>query len=498
MGSHGGATAEGQRAQLARLGVTPESVGAGIVSSMDVVAVAESAFGVPVWASRDLAEADGVVVVNRVKPHTDFHGEVESGLVKMLVIGAGKQAGAQSAHGLTIRHGFPAVLRDHGERLLAALPVLCGIAVVEDQYERTAVLEVVPPAGFFDREAALLARARELLPRLPFDQLDVLVVDELGKDVSGAGMDTNVIGRLSFWGGGEPPALPRITRIYVRGLTAATHGNACGIGMADFVSARCAAAVDRAATDVNCITSNCPEDARLPIACASDREALAACLQTSGVRDPERGAAGLGPGHGAPGADGGVRGPAGRGAGRRGAAPRRPALPSALRRERRPAVAVGGMPSSPPARSAQVVEGLHPRVVGDVAELLLDAQQLVVLGDAVGAAGGAGLDLAGVGRHGEVGDGRVLGLAGAVATRRPSSRPRLAISMASSVSVSVPIWLTLIRMRVGRRPSAMPRARRSVLVTKRSSPTSWTLSPSSSVMQLASRPSRPRPGRPRC
>ncbi len=286
MGSHGGATAEGQRAVLERLGVTAQSVGAEVVSSMDVVPVGESAFGVPVWASRDLAAADGVIVVNRVKPHTDFHGEVESGLVKMLVIGAGKHAGALSAHNLTMRHGFPAVLADHGERLLAGLPVLCGIAVVEDQREQTAVVEVLRPDAFFAREPVLLERARELLPRLPFAQLDVLVVDRLGKDVSGAGMDTNVIGRVSFWGGGERPAEPRITRIFVRGLTPATHGNACGIGMADFTTARCAAEIDRAATSVNCITSNCPEDARIPIACATDREAIAAAIQTAGVRDP--------------------------------------------------------------------------------------------------------------------------------------------------------------------------------------------------------------------
>ena len=287
MGSHGGATAEGQRAVLQDLGVTAESVGAEVVSSMDVVAVGESAFGGPVWAARDLAEADGVIVVNRVKPHTDFHGEVESGLVKMLVIGAGKHAGALSAHGHTIRHGFPATLRDHGERLLAGLPVLCGVALVEDQRESTTLLQVLRPEEFFTREPQLLERARDLLPRLPFEQLDVLIVDELGKDVSGTGMDTNVIGRVSFWGGGDRPARPRITRIFVRGLTAATHGNACGIGMADFTTVRCAAEVDRAATDVNCITSNCPEDGRIPIACASDREAIAAALQTSGVRDPK-------------------------------------------------------------------------------------------------------------------------------------------------------------------------------------------------------------------
>ena len=287
MGSHGGATAEGQRAVLEGLGVTPTTVGAEVVSSMDVVQVGESAFGIPVWAARDLAEADGVIVVNRVKPHTDFHGEVESGLVKMLVIGAGKHAGALSTHNLTMRHGFPAVLRDHGERLLEGLPVLCGVALVEDQRERTALLEVLRPDELFSREPGILARAYELLPRLPFEGLDVLIVDRLGKDVSGTGMDTNVIGRSSFWGGGERPTRPRITRIVVRGLTDTTHGNACGIGMADFTTARCAAQVDRAATDVNCITSNCPEDARIPIACADDRAAVDAALQTAGVSDPD-------------------------------------------------------------------------------------------------------------------------------------------------------------------------------------------------------------------
>jgi hypothetical protein len=287
MGSHGGATAAGQRAVLEGLGVTPATVGAEVVSTMDVVSVGESAFGEPVWTARDLAEADGVIVVNRVKPHTDFHGEVESGLVKMLVIGAGKHAGAQSAHHLTVRNGFPAVLRDHGGLLIAGLPLLCGIALVEDQRENTALLEVLRPEEFFSREPALLARAYELLPRLPFDELDVLLVDRLGKDVSGTGMDTNVIGRCSFWGGGEKPARPRITRIVVRDLTGATHGNACGIGMADFTTARCAAEVDREQTNVNCITSNCPEDARIPVACAGDREAVEAAIHTAGVSPAE-------------------------------------------------------------------------------------------------------------------------------------------------------------------------------------------------------------------
>jgi hypothetical protein len=285
MGSHGGATAEGQAQALADLGVTAASVGAPIVSSMDVVDIGAGEFGEPVWTSRDVAEADAVVVVNRVKPHTDFHGEVESGLVKMLVVGAGKHAGALTAHRLAVRHGFPAVLRGHGERLLATLPVLFGLAIVEDQREQTALVEAVEPQDFFAREAALLARARDLFPALPFAQLDVLVVDWLGKDVSGSGMDTNVTGRVAARTI-EPPARPRITRIFVRGLTAASHGNACGVGMADFITRRMAAQIDRAATAVNCITSTAPEDGRLPIDFACDREALAACLQTAGVSEP--------------------------------------------------------------------------------------------------------------------------------------------------------------------------------------------------------------------
>lgn len=287
MGSHGGATAAGQRAVLESIGVTPQAVGADVVSSMDVVSAGESTYGVPVWTARDLAEADGVIVVNRVKPHTDFHGEVESGLVKMLVIGAGKQAGAQSTHHLTVRHGFPPVLRDHAELLLAGLPLLCGIALVEDQRKHTALLEVLRPGEFFAREPVLLARAYELLPRLPVDELDVLLVDQIGKDVSGTGMDTNVVGRCSFWGGGERPTRPRIARIVVRGLTEATHGNGYGIGMADFTTARCAAVIDRAKTDVNCITSNSPEDARIPIACTTDREAVEAAILTAGVSPAE-------------------------------------------------------------------------------------------------------------------------------------------------------------------------------------------------------------------
>ncbi|HSL94903.1 MAG TPA: DUF362 domain-containing protein, partial [Thermoleophilia bacterium] len=282
MGSHGGATADGQAEVLASLGVTEETVGAPVVSSMDVVTAGESRFGTPVWVARDLAEADAVVVVNRVKPHTDFRGPVESGLVKMLVIGAGKHRGAAEAHRVALRHGFPAVLEEYARLALARLPVIGGVAVIENQRDETAELGVLAAEHLFTRERELLERARRLTLSLPFDEIDCLVVDEMGKDISGAGLDTNVIGRMNSRCGAAAER-PRITRIVVRDLTAASHGNAIGIGMADFTTTRLLAAVDREATAVNCITSMGPEDARLPIAFARDVEAVEAAFTTSGA-----------------------------------------------------------------------------------------------------------------------------------------------------------------------------------------------------------------------
>jgi hypothetical protein len=204
----------------------------------------------------------------------------------MLVIGAGKHRGAAEAHRVALRHGFPAVLDEHARAVLARLPVIGGIAVIENQRDETAELDVVATDEFFAREPELLARARALTPTLPFDAIDCLVVDEMGKEISGAGLDTNVIGRV---GGRNGPAgqRPRITRIVVRDLTAASHGNAIGIGMADFTTARLLAAVDREATAVNCITSMGPEDARLPIAFERDVEAVEAACSTSGAPSPD-------------------------------------------------------------------------------------------------------------------------------------------------------------------------------------------------------------------
>lgn len=286
MGSHGGATGDGQAETLRALGVTEDAVGAPIVSSMEVVDAGVSALGSPVWVAKDLARADAAVVVNRVKPHTDFYGHVESGLVKMLVIGVGKHAGAAEAHRLALRHGFPAVLAEHARVALARLPVLCGVALLEDESESTAEVHVLEADEILAREPLLLERAKALMPSLPFDAFDCLIVDRIGKDISGNGMDSKIIGRVVP--SGDPPGgAPRITRIVVRDLSPASHGNAIGIGSADFTTTRLLAAVDGEATAVNCLTSTSPEAARLPIAFERDVDAVHAAFATCGASSPD-------------------------------------------------------------------------------------------------------------------------------------------------------------------------------------------------------------------
>jgi hypothetical protein len=266
--------------------VTEASVGAPLVSSLDVTQVATSSHGAPVFAGCDLVEADGIVVVNRIKPHTDFGGEIGSGIVKMLAVGMGKRRGAEVAHRLSLRHGHVKVLEELAALVLERLPVLCAIGIVEDQRDRTRSLELLDTAhgigALLPREIELQQLADELLPRLPFDDLDVLVVDRMGKEVSGAGMDPNVTGRRASSLAAQP-SRPHIRRIYVRSLTEASEGNAIGVGAADFVHRGLLGRVDRAATEVNCCTSSTPEEGRLPLAMASDRAALAACLDTCGV-----------------------------------------------------------------------------------------------------------------------------------------------------------------------------------------------------------------------
>jgi hypothetical protein len=284
MGSHGGATAEGQREMLASLGVTEDAIGCEIRSSMDVVQVGETPEReVPVVADSHAVEADGILPINRIKPHTDFDGAVESGLSKMLVIGMGKQRGAKIAHEWAVDWSFRNMIPEITEQLLSTLPVVGGVAIVEDQHDDTTIIEGIRPEGFLDRERELLKTAYEVMPTLPFQDLDVLIVDEQGKDISGQGMDTNVIGRRPFAINEPEPDQPEIKRIYTRGLTDTTHGNAMGMGSADFVHADVVDDLNASTTLINAITASTTRGVRLPPVVETDRAGFVAALSTLGV-----------------------------------------------------------------------------------------------------------------------------------------------------------------------------------------------------------------------
>jgi hypothetical protein len=278
MGSHGGATSEGQEMVLAGYGITSSSMGVPIESSMEVLPIGRTADGTEVVLSRPAMAADGIVVINRVKPHTDFSGPLGSGIQKMLTIGFGKQAGAAIAHGKASRIGHEAVIRAFAGVILSKAPVLCAVAILEDQQHQTAEIKVLPAAKIVEEESGLLAKARSLMAKLPFDEIDLLIVDEIGKEISGAGMDTNVIGRsiVSYDTSLIPDhsLKPRIFRIFVRDLTAATKGNGIGIGLADFTTTRLVKGLNLAYTYMNAITSLGIMPAKIPIHYDSDREVL--------------------------------------------------------------------------------------------------------------------------------------------------------------------------------------------------------------------------------
>jgi hypothetical protein len=286
MGSHGGATAEGQREMLAGLGVTPESMGCPIEATMETVVLGTLPDGTPVHHDAIAAKADGVLLVNRVKPHTDFHGPVESGLAKIAAIGLGNHRGAAALHA----GGIPLL----GEAIAAAArivvahgKILGGLAILENAHERTASVQLVVADGIAEAaENALLVRAGRLMGRLPFEELDVLVVDEMGKDKSGTGMDTNVLGRC--WVHGIPEfESPSIAAISVHRLSLASHGNASGLGLADVIPARLLEQIDLRASYVNALTSGAggARRSRLPMVLEDDEAAVIGAVTMSGRRD---------------------------------------------------------------------------------------------------------------------------------------------------------------------------------------------------------------------
>ena len=286
MGSHGGATAEGQQAILRGYGMTEEALGCPVRATMDVVEVGRSALGFPLWQDRLAAEADHLVVCNRVKPHTLFAGPVESGLVKMLLIGLGKAVGAAEVHRAIMEHGWDAVVADALPRLLDRPNLLAGVALVERGDERTARVAVMAPDRWLHEEPRLLTEARALMPRLPVDDLDLLLLDRIGKDISGAGLDTNVVGRKDHAHPATFVKHGRVRLIAVRGLTAATNGNAVGIGLAELCRSRVLREMDVATTRLNAITAGDLVGAMLPLDLETDREILTTALTLAGLRPP--------------------------------------------------------------------------------------------------------------------------------------------------------------------------------------------------------------------
>jgi len=277
MGSHGGATAEGQRGVLAEWGITEERMGCPIHSSMEVVQVGATESGIPVFCDAAAFASDGIIVVNRVKIHTDFHGPTESGLTKMLAIGLGKRQGAEPihAHGTHgLREEIPRAAAIH----LAKSPILCGVAIVEDGAHNVSHVQAVPAQDIPREEPKILERSRALLAKLPVDACDLLIVDRMGKDISGAGMDNNVLGRMLI--DGEPePAAPRVGLVAVLRLTEATHGNATGLGFADLTTQQLLDATDEEITRINIATSGFLRRGVVPPAEPSDRAAVERALE---------------------------------------------------------------------------------------------------------------------------------------------------------------------------------------------------------------------------
>jgi hypothetical protein len=251
---------------------------------MDVVPLGTTAEGWPVVLDKHAAGADHIGVVARVKPHTGYHGPVESGLLKMMMIGLGKHAGALAYHRVLLDEPYDKVVRSVSRTVRERAPVAFGLALVENAYEETARVEAVRPEEMEPREEELLAVARRLMARLPLRQADLLVVDEIGKDVSGSGMDTNVVGRKRAFRFQATDGQPQMRHIFVRGLSGRTHGNAAGIGLADFTTTRLVRGMNYRATVINCLTAGYPEGAYLPVQFETDREVLDAALAIIGTR----------------------------------------------------------------------------------------------------------------------------------------------------------------------------------------------------------------------
>ncbi|WP_165066625.1 nickel pincer cofactor-dependent isomerase, group 22 [Paludisphaera rhizosphaerae] len=284
MGSHGGATPEGQRELLAGYDVTTEKMGVPVKTDMDALVLGTNPVGLPIYFDKNAYGADGIVLLNRVKPHSDFHATYESGIVKMMTIGLGKREGATQVHKLGLR-GLKEVLPAVGRFLVANTKFALGLAILENGRDETAEIVPLEPENLFELEPGLLEKARNMMGRLPFDQIDLLVVGELGKNYSGAGMDPNVIGRLMIETQNDF-VRPVVTRLVVLDSSEESHGNIVGVGFADLTTDRLVANIDEEAFRINVLTSCCLERARIPITLPTDRAVIEKALDTCWRIDP--------------------------------------------------------------------------------------------------------------------------------------------------------------------------------------------------------------------
>ncbi|QMV45166.1 nickel pincer cofactor-dependent isomerase, group 22 [Cohnella cholangitidis] len=284
MGSHGGATANGQAEVLKHLGIDEESMGAPVESSMEVVEIDRLPNGLPVYVDKIASEADAIIVINRVKPHTAFRGPIESGIMKMIAIGLGKQKGAEACHQLGFKY-MAEFVPEMARVMIDKLPIRFGIAVVENAYDETCHLEVLPAANIYEREVELQKMAKFHMPRLFFDEIDVLVVDRIGKNISGDGMDPNVTGRYPtpYATGG-----PDVNKIVVLDVTKESKGNTNGVGTADFTTRRLADKMDFTATYLNGLTSTVCAPTKLATTLESDELAIKAAVKTCNVLEFEK------------------------------------------------------------------------------------------------------------------------------------------------------------------------------------------------------------------
>ncbi|MFZ5597293.1 MAG: hypothetical protein ACOY31_09820 [Bacillota bacterium] len=280
MGSHGGGTVSGQLEVLKGLGITEEKMGVPVVAGVETINIAgENGRACPV--NRLAFNFDHIIVINRIKPHTSFHGDHESGLLKMLAVGLGGPEGASVIHSPGVNQLAEAIPAA-ASVMLKKLPVAVGLAIVEDAFDNTMDIRAVRPEDFVQTERILLEEARRNMPRLPFDHIDILVVDEMGKTFSGTGLDTNIIGRLKIWGSPEPES-PCIKRIVVLGLDPGSKGNAYGIGLADFTTERLVKNINREAMYKNAFTSTFTQRAMIPITLPDDRSAIMAAIDSLGT-----------------------------------------------------------------------------------------------------------------------------------------------------------------------------------------------------------------------